>query len=184
MAGHGKNCNTLKTLKSTSKKRGNGMAMEIRPISLKEANIFILKYHRHHDKVQGHKFSIGCFDGEELVGIACCGRPVSRHLDNGMTLEVTRLCTLGGKNACSMLYSACARAGKAMGYKKIITYILESEHGTSLKASNWVMEESGVGGLKWGGSTKSGPRESEIVTLFGTMKKYPNEKKQRWVREL
>ena len=92
------------------------------PISLKEANAFVAAHHRHHKPVTGHKFSIGCAAEGRLVGVAIVGRPVSRYLDNGLTLEVTRLCTTGEKNACSMLYSAAARAAKAIGYRKIITY--------------------------------------------------------------
>ena len=55
------------------------------------------------------------------------GRPVSRYLDDGLTLEVNRLCTTGAENACSMLYGAAARAARAMGYQKIITYTLDTE---------------------------------------------------------
>ena len=71
------------------------------------------------------------------MGVAIVGRPVSRYLDNGLTLEVTRLCTTGEKNACSMLYSAAARAAKAIGYRKIITYTLDTEAGASIRAAGW-----------------------------------------------
>tara|TARA_B000000441_G_scaffold95968_1_gene66722 strand:- start:465 stop:806 length:342 start_codon:yes stop_codon:yes gene_type:complete len=74
---------------------------------------------------------------EEIVGVAIVGRPVARGLDDGYTLEVNRCCTTGAKNACSMLYGAAWRAAKAMGYRRLITYVLDSETGTSLKASNW-----------------------------------------------
>ena len=87
--------------------------------------------------VVGHKFSIGLSDGDKIVGVAIVGRPVARHLDDGWTLEVNRLCTDGTRNACSMLYAAAWRAARAMGYKRIVTYILESENGASLRASGW-----------------------------------------------
>lgn len=123
------------------------------PISLKEANAFVEQHHRHHGKVTGHKFSIGCSDGEKIVAVAIVGRPVSRYLDNGFTLEVNRLCTDGTPNACSMLYSAAWRAAKAMGYRRIITYTLDSENGSSLKAANW--QCTGIaGGLQWTGKRK------------------------------
>lgn len=80
------------------------------PMSLKAANAFVNAHHRHHRAVTGHKFSIGCEQGGRLVGVVIAGRPVSRYLDDGVTLEVTRLCTTGEKNVCSMLYSAAARA--------------------------------------------------------------------------
>ena len=114
--------------------------MEIRPITLRTANDFVSAHHRHHGPTTGHKFSIGLFDGDELVGCAICGRPVSRNLDDGRTIEINRLCTDGSRNACSMLYSASCRAAKAMGYKKAITYILQDEPGTSLKASGFKAE--------------------------------------------
>ena len=94
--------------------------LEICPISLKEANAFVEQHHRHHKPVTGHKFSIGCTDGEKIVGVAIVGRPVSRYLDDSWTLEVNRLCTDGTRNACSMLYAAAWRAARAMGYHKLV----------------------------------------------------------------
>ena len=99
--------------------------LKLVPITLRQANAFVQAYHRHHKPSVGHKFSIGVSDGEKLVGVAICGRPVSRRLDDGLTLEVNRVCTDGTKNACSMLYGASCRAAKAMGYRRVITYILE-----------------------------------------------------------
>jgi hypothetical protein len=105
---------------------------------MKAANEFVLLHHRHHGKVRGCKFCLGVVDEENtLRGVAVVGRPVSRHLDNGLTAEVTRICTDGYVNACSFLYAACARTAKSMGFEKIITYILESENGASLRASGW-----------------------------------------------
>ena len=127
--------------------------MRLVPVSLKAANTFVAEHHRHHKPVVGHKFSIGCALDGRLVGVAIVGRPVSRYLDNGLTLEVNRLCTTGEKNACSMLYAAAARAAKAMGYRKVITYILQSELGTSLKASGFQCEGI-AGGLAWNGERK------------------------------
>ena len=158
------------------------MSLIVKPISLAQANAFIINNHRHHDKVSGHKFSLSCYDGERLVGVACVGRPVSRHMDNGETLEVTRLCTDGTYNACSILYARCAKVAKDMGYKKIITYILESEDGTSLKASGWHCEAENCGGGSW--SAPSRPRELVEINLFGEKQKYPIVKKRRWCKEL
>lgn len=126
------------------------MSLEVCPMTLKEANAFVEQHHRHHKPVVGHKFSIGCTDGKEIVGVAIVGRPVSRHLDDGWTLEVNRLCTDGTHNACSMLYAAAWRAARAMGYKRLVTYILDSESGTSLKASGWKCVGQ-AGGLRWTG---------------------------------
>lgn len=93
--------------------------LEIVPMTLREANAFVEQNHRHHGATVGHKFSIGLSDGEKIVGVAIVGRPVSRHLDDGWTLEVNRLCTDGTRNACSMLYAAAWRAARAMGYKRV-----------------------------------------------------------------
>ena len=103
--------------------------LEIVPMTLREANAFVEQNHRHHGATVGHKFSIGLSDGEKIVGGAIVGRPVSRHLDDGWTLEVNRLCTDGTRNACSMLYAAAWRAARAMGYKRVVTYILDTKNG-------------------------------------------------------
>ena len=150
------------------------MALHIAPTTLREANAFVAMHHRHHRPTTGHKFSIGLRDeNENLVGVCICGRPVSRNLDNGRTLEVNRLCTDGSRNACSMLYGAAARAAKAMGYDKIITYILATEPGTSLKAAGYHCEDKAAGGGEWHGVRK--PKDPN---------QYPVMPKQRWVRFL
>jgi len=136
--------------------------MKIIPIALKTANEYVIRNHRHHGKVQGCKFCIGVVDDKgKLRGVAVVGRPVSRFLDDGSTAEITRMCTDGYKNACSFLYAACGRIAKHMGYAKIITYILSTEKGTSLKASNWT--NNGVcGGGNW--NTPSRPRKNSAYT--------------------
>lgn len=90
--------------------------MDLCPISLDEANAFIEANHRHHGRVVGHKFSIGLARDDAIVGVCIVGRPVARGYDDGLTLEVTRLCTDGTDNACSKLYGAAWRAAKALGY--------------------------------------------------------------------
>ena len=135
--------------------------MEIRPITFKAACNFIVQNHRHHGPTAGCKFCIGLYDGERLVGCAVCGRPVSRYLDDGLTCEINRLCTGGTKNACSTLYGACCRVARAMGYRLIITYILESENGASLRASNFTCDGP-AGGTHWTGKRsrkRNGPAE-------------------------
>ena len=152
------------------------------PLTLTEANQFIEKHHRHHHKVPRDKFRVGCEVGGKLVGVATVGQPLARLLCDGKTLEVTRLCTDGTKGVCSFLYSRCARIAKEMGYRKIITYILETEDGTSLKASGWHCEVEKCGGGSW--NVPSRPREVIVSTLFGEEQKYPIGKKQRWAKDL
>ena len=127
-----------------------GHLLTLTPINLKTANAFVQQYHRHHKPTRGHKFSIGVSDNGALVGVAICGRPVARRLDDGYTLEVNRLCTNGTPNACSILYAAAYRAARAMGYNKVITYILDTENGSSLKAAGYTCEGR-AGGLEWNG---------------------------------
>lgn len=144
--------------------------LNIHPITLKDANEFVTKYHRHHKATVGHKFSISCIDeNNNIHGVAICGRPVSRYLDDGETLEINRLCTDGTYNACSILYAACAKIAKYMGYHRIITYILKSEIGTSLKASGYTCEGE-AGGEIWTG--KRSGKDNGV----------PKEKKTRWVK--
>jgi len=153
----------------------------IRPIKLKDANSYVAQLHRHNIPTNGHKWSLACYDGENLCGVAIAGQPVARRLDDGETIEVRRVCTDGTYNACSKLYGACARVAKEMGYRRIITYTLISEPGTSLKASGW--KNCGeAGGVSW--NVPSRPREEEQITLFGIEQKYPREKKIRWEKIL
>jgi len=107
------------------------------PIDLEGANEFVARHHRHHKPVVGHKFSIAASDHANIVGVVIVGRPVSRHRDDGRTLEVTRLCTDGHPNACSFFYGAAARAAFALGFDRIGTYIRADEPGTSLNAAGW-----------------------------------------------
>lgn len=153
------------------------MMLEIRPITLREANRYVKENHRHNMPTNGHKFSVSCYDGERLCGVAIAGQPVARKLDDGLTIEIRRVCTDGTYNACSILYGACAKIAKAMGYKRVITYTLKSEPGTSLKASGFI-NAGESGGVSW--DTPSRPREITQVTLFGEERKYPEEKKIRW----
>lgn len=115
------------------------MALDHAPISLAEANEFVARHHRHHPPVIGHKFSIAAVANDEVVGVVIVGRPVSRHRDDGLTLEVTRLCTDGTRNACSFLYGKAAKAAFAMGYCRIGTYTLPDEGGASLRAAGWTL---------------------------------------------
>lgn len=114
--------------------------LELQPITIREAGEFVRQFHRHHAPPQGAKFAIAVNDGLKIVGVILVGRPVSRKLDQqGFTAEVTRCCTDGTPNAPSMLYAAAWRAARAMGYRRLITYTLKDEPGTSLKAAGWVV---------------------------------------------
>lgn len=111
--------------------------LRLAPCDLDEANAFVAHHHRHHPPVVGHKFSLSALDMQGVVGVVIVGRPVSRMRDDGTTLEVTRLCTNGAKNACSFLYGAAARAAFALGFLRIGTYTLPDEGGASLRGAGW-----------------------------------------------
>jgi len=129
--------------------------MDAIPIPLGEANDFVKVHHRHHRAVVGHKFSIAAIHDDKIVGVVIIGRPVSRRRDDGLTLEVSRLCTDGTRNACSFLYGRAARAAFALGYKRIGTYIRFDEDGYSLRGAGWRLVAA-TPGRSW--SVPSRPR--------------------------
>lgn len=142
-------------------------APELVPMTLGEARAFVDAHHRHHRAPQGGLFAIGAALDEAVVGVVIVGRPVARALANDWTAEVTRLCSIGVRNVCSLLYAAAWRAARALGYRKLITYTLASENGASLRASGWrVVGE--VSGRSW--SCPSRPR----------VDKHPLQNKLRW----
>jgi hypothetical protein len=122
------------------------VSLEIRPITLRAACAFIAEHHRHNKPPRGHKFSVSVWDGERLIGVATAGRPIARHFDDGLTLEVNRTCTLDGRapradghadGANTMLYGAVWRAARAMGYRRCITYTQADESGASLRGAGY-----------------------------------------------
>lgn len=137
--------------------------MKLIPMTLKKANSFIGEIHRHNNPVQGHKFSVGVIDEEgALRGVVIVGRPLSRMLDDGVTLEVLRVATDGYQNACSKLYGAAKKAGFSMGYSKIITYTLEEECGSSLKASGFQEDTLVQSTIGWDRSNRPRPTQLRL----------------------
>lgn len=109
------------------------------PISNKEAAEFVANFHRHNKSPRFSLFSVGASDGNQLVGVAIVNRPVARMLDDGETVEVIRCCVIDNapKGTCSFLYARCWQAAKALGWKKLVTYTLQSESGASLRGAGW-----------------------------------------------
>lgn len=141
------------------------MSLSVVPMTLKEANEFVLNFHRHNKPTLGGMFSVGVSDGEKLIGVAIVGRPVARLLDNGETLEVIRCCVNDDapKGSCSFLYSRCWQAAKALGWKKLVTYTLQSESGSSLRGAGWkvVAELKARDGGAW--QNRPGRNWQEVV---------------------
>lgn len=148
--------------------------LRVIPLTLAEANAAVARWHRHHKKVVGHRFSIGAMVAEQLVGAAIVGRLVARMTEQYRVAEVTRLVTDGTKNACSLLYSAAARAAEAMGFDSIQTFILASEPGTSLLAAGWVRVAESGGGI----GTVSPPGKRKCGSSLNT-----NEPISRWLKK-
>lgn len=147
-------------------------SLKLTPITLREARAFVTEFHRHNVAPQGHKFSIGLEKGSELVGVCIVGRPVSRHMDDGKTAEILRVCVKEGcRNANSKLYGAAVRACKAMGYVKILTYTLPSESGASLRAVGFIKDGTTQNMVSWDRPKRK--REA--------LEKYPAGVKIRWV---
>lgn len=138
----------------------------LQPITLRAANRFVDDRHRHSEPVRGHRFAIAAYSAERLlVGVAIVGRPVARNLDDGVTAEVTRLCTLEGApmGTASRLLRASWRAWSAMGGTALITYCLASETGASLRGAGFRILGT-VPGRKWNRTSR--PRRSRTVEAF------------------
>lgn len=137
------------------------------PISFAEAKAFVEAHHRHHGPPLGHILSLAVADDQVVRGVAIVGRPVARGLQDGWTAEVTRCCSDGTRNACSMLYGAAWRACRAIGYRRLVTYSLPDEGGSSLRAAGFKLLAQTKGG-SW--NCQARPR----------VDKHPLQAKLRW----
>ena len=143
--------------------------MTATPLTLREANAFIAEHHRHHKPSRGCICVVGASVAGVIVGVATIGRPTARGLQDGWTAEVNRLATDGTRNACSFLYGCAWRAVKALGYKRLVTYTLPEEGGSSLRGAGFTLIGE-AGGGSW--SRKSRPRVDT----------HPMQLKLRWQR--
>lgn len=121
------------------------------PVTLARANEYIRLHHRHNGVVAGCLFACGVELETVLVGVGVVGWPVARLLNDGRAAEIRRVCTDGTPNACSMLYGALRRAGRALGYGPIYTYTLPGEGGASLRGAGFVLDAAAAGApsRKW-----------------------------------
>jgi hypothetical protein len=152
------------------------VALELRPLSMEEAKQVVGRWHRHNRPPLGGLFAVGVASGGELCGVAVVGRPVARMLQDGRTCEITRLATDGTYNACSKLYAACRDAAKALGYRRVYTYTLQSESGASLRAAGFAVDEELEARASW----DCAARNRVQTDLFGVAQR-PPEAKIRWV---
>ena len=148
------------------------------PITRKEAREFVARHHRHSQPHVTERFQVGLSNGAGLVGVAVAGLPSARLLCDGETIEITRLCTLGDRNAASMLYGAMLRAAKALGYRRAFTYTLQSESGASLKASGWTLDAELDVPQSWDRPNRS--RQNSKAPLFGDAPAFTPAARIRW----
>lgn len=141
------------------------MSLSLVPVTKAEACDFVLNFHRHNKPPLGHIFSLAASDGERMVGVAICGRPVARLLQDGRTLEVLRCCVVedAPKGTPSFLYSRAWRAARALGWDRLITYTLQSETGASLRGAGWRLVGTMPGRTDAGWTNRPG-REWQEVT--------------------
>ncbi len=142
------------------------------PLTLPTANRAVTEWHRHHAPIPGGFawWAVGAVVDGVLVGAAIAGRPTNRNNDDRVTVEVLRLASDGTPNVCSALLGACARAAKAIGAARCITYTLSRESGVSLRAAGWVCEEDGI--ESWW--THAGSRTPAVT------RDHMRERKARW----
>ena len=145
------------------------MAIEVTPLTLREANAVVAQHHRHNDPVRGCRFAIGALHSGQIAGVAIVGRPLARLLQDGVTAEVLRVCTLPAapKGTCSFLYGRCWRIWQAMGGRRMVTYTLPSESGACMRAVGWKL----IGETKppRAGWSRSG-RERDWKAIDGQLK--------------
>lgn len=146
------------------------MSLSAFPLSLREANEFVARHHRHHRPVRFHLFSIGAMATAGLCGAVTVMRPVNQYRSfEGLMAEVCRLTTDGTRNTASFLLGKAARIAFEMGYFGIQTYTLPEEGGASLRAAGWDFDEV-VKGKPW--TTAKRARNDH----------HPLGDKHRWVR--
>jgi hypothetical protein len=134
--------------------------LRIIPMRHADANEYVRQWHRHNRPTLGAIFCVGVAD-DAVRGVAIVGRPVARRLDDGQTVEILRIATDGARNACSMLYGACRRAARALGYARVVTYTLPDEGGASLRAAGFKFDgDAGGSGAMW--ASRPG-RAAEVI---------------------
>lgn len=149
--------------------------MNVVPMSLREANDFVVAYHRHNGRTSrnGGKFAIGAEQDAQLWGVAIVGNPISATYMDGTTAEVLRSCVRdeAPPNVNSFLYGACWRVWRAMGGRRLVTYTLRTESGASLRAAGWRI----VGEVR---PTEDGWRKNDGLTR--TWQPVMGQQKFRW----
>jgi len=100
----------------------------------------------------GHKFSLGIYDinSRRPLGVMIFGQPVARLLDDGETLEMTRMCLMEQRPnlATQSLSKALKWIRQNRSEKKLISYSDGDHKGTIYAAAGWNPIQLSGGG-KW-----------------------------------
>lgn len=126
--------------------------LELKDVAFSEAKAFVNEHHRHNVAPIGWKFGACVYNGDEIIGVVMAGRPVSAALQRQGCLEINRNCVKACSpkglawNACSFMYGWACRKAFNNGFRRVITYTLESEDGASLRAAGFVPVARSKGG--------------------------------------
>lgn len=88
--------------------------IHIRSIPLKDAEAFLAKFDRHYKAPVDPICAIAVGEGGDTNGVAILGRNAE---GDG---ELAHIYVDGTSQGCSLLYGACWRALKALGYKRAV----------------------------------------------------------------
>lgn len=138
------------------------MNLQIVPISIKQANEYVAKWHRHNSPVRIARFALAV-QGEDgnIHAVGIVGLPLARALMDGYIVEILRVASDGTRNTCSMLYGNCRKAAFALGFNRVITYNLHTESGASLKAAGFQLVCTTAGGKTW--QNRPGRKHQQVV---------------------
>jgi hypothetical protein len=150
----------------------SGHAIRLEKDQPAKAQEFVRRHHRHHPPPRVHSFSLGLFLDNVLIAVLIAAPPIARALDDGRTIEVSCLCTLGHRNAASQLLGHFGRIARDFNYYSLTTYTLAAEEGASLRASGW-HPVAVTNGRPWGSTSR-----------LRKPARWPECRKRRWVRDL
>ena len=141
-------------------------SLRVVPITISEARAYVEAHHSHHHAPLGGLFACAVAEGERVVCVAVVSRPVARKLGGRSIAEVTRSASDGTRHAASMCLAAATRAAIALGYRRVVSYTLAGEAGTSYRAAGWHITGTTLPSTGWGS------REGRTMMQVG--------KKYRW----
>lgn len=113
-------------------------SLRVVPVTLAAARAMVERHHSHHHAPVGGLLACAVAEGERVCCVAVLSRPVARMLDaRGDTAEVTRVASDGTRHAASMCLAAITRAALSLGWRRLVSYTLLGEAGTSYRAAGW-----------------------------------------------